>query len=114
MELRGGRVRGVILKKVISDVRFKGYVNHASRDEPQYFIASGKTDHVAIHTRYRKKRIRGRSRRATGVAPHAGRLDQTSVGAKVCENPELLTYDWVKTGVRSACTYPLVGKKRDH
>lgn len=44
-----GRVRGVILKKVVADVRFKGYVHHASRAKPQYFIASDKTDHVAIH-----------------------------------------------------------------
>ena len=44
-----GRVRGVILKKVVADVRFKGYVHHASRAEPQYFIASDKTEHVAIH-----------------------------------------------------------------
>jgi len=44
-----GRVRGVILKKVVSDVRFKGYVHHASRNDPQYFIQSDKTDHVAIH-----------------------------------------------------------------
>ena len=44
-----GRVRGVILKKVVVRVRFKGYVHHASRAEPQYFIASDKTDHVAIH-----------------------------------------------------------------
>jgi hypothetical protein len=34
---------------VVADVRFKGYVHHASRAEPQYFIASDKTDHVAIH-----------------------------------------------------------------
>ena len=44
-----GRVRGVIVKKVVSDVRFKGYVHHATRDEPQYFIKSDKTEHVAIH-----------------------------------------------------------------
>jgi len=44
-----GRVRGVILKKVSSDYRFKGYVHHASKDEPQYLIRSDKTDHVAIH-----------------------------------------------------------------
>jgi penicillin-binding protein-related factor A (putative recombinase) len=44
-----GRVRGVILRKVVSDVRFKGYVHHASKAEPQYFIASDKTDHLAIH-----------------------------------------------------------------
>jgi len=44
-----GRVRGVVLKKAISDTRFKGYVHHASKDEPQYLIQSDKTDHVAIH-----------------------------------------------------------------
>lgn len=44
-----GRVRGVVLQKIISDTRFKGYVHHASKDEPQYLIQSDKTDHVAIH-----------------------------------------------------------------
>lgn len=44
-----GLVRGVIIKKVVADVSFKGYVHHASKDEPQYFIQSDKTDHVAIH-----------------------------------------------------------------
>ena len=44
-----GKVRGVVLKRVVSDVRFKGYVRHASRAEPQYFIRSDKTDHVAVH-----------------------------------------------------------------
>jgi Hypervirulence associated proteins TUDOR domain len=44
-----GRVRGVIVKKVVGDVKFKGYVHHATKEEPQYFIKSDKTDHVAIH-----------------------------------------------------------------
>ena len=44
-----GKVRGVIFKKVVSDVRIKGYVHHASKEEPQYLIKSDKTDHVAIH-----------------------------------------------------------------
>jgi Hypervirulence associated proteins TUDOR domain len=44
-----GRVRGVIVMKVISNVRFKGYTHHASKDEPQYIIESDTTDHVAIH-----------------------------------------------------------------
>lgn len=61
-----GRVRGVILRKVVSDVRFKGYVHHASKAEPQYFIASDKTDHVAIHKgralRLINPRRRGRAR----------------------------------------------------
>ena len=44
-----GRVHGFIVKKVVSDVEFKGYIHHATREEPQYFIKSDKTDHVAIH-----------------------------------------------------------------
>ena len=44
-----GRVRGVVVKKVVSNVKFKGYMHHATKEEPQYFIKSDKTDHVAIH-----------------------------------------------------------------
>jgi Hypervirulence associated proteins TUDOR domain len=44
-----GRVRGIIVKKVVSDVKFKDYTHHATVKEPQYFIKSDKTDHVAIH-----------------------------------------------------------------
>jgi len=44
-----GRVRGTIMKKIVTDVKFKGYTHHASKEEPQYFIKSDKTDHVAIH-----------------------------------------------------------------
>jgi len=31
------------------DVDRKGYVHHASSDDPQYAIKSDKTDHVALH-----------------------------------------------------------------
>ncbi len=44
-----GRVRGTILKKVVSNIQVKGYVHHASRTHPQYLIKSLKTDHIAIH-----------------------------------------------------------------
>jgi len=44
-----GRVRETVMKRVVSDTRFKGYVHHASKDEPQYIIKSDKTDHIAIH-----------------------------------------------------------------
>jgi len=44
-----GRVSGVIIKKITSDTRFKGYLHHASRETPQYLIKSDKTEHVAIH-----------------------------------------------------------------
>jgi hypothetical protein len=61
-----GRVRGVILKKVVCDVRFKGYLHHASKAEPQYFIKSDKTDHVAIHKgralRLMSRPVQGRAR----------------------------------------------------
>ena len=44
-----GRVRGVIVKKIVSDLTVEGYVHHASKDNPQYLIQSDKTDHRAIH-----------------------------------------------------------------
>ena len=44
-----GQVRGIIIEKVTSDTNYKGYVHHASVKEPQYFIKSDKTDHVALH-----------------------------------------------------------------
>jgi hypothetical protein len=30
-------------------VNYKGYVHHASREDPQYEIKSDKTEHVALH-----------------------------------------------------------------
>ncbi|HKQ87755.1 MAG TPA: DUF2945 domain-containing protein [Candidatus Acidoferrales bacterium] len=53
-----GRVRGVIVKKVVSDTTIKGYVHHASKDDPQYIIKSDKTTHLAIHKGRALKRIR--------------------------------------------------------
>ena len=44
-----GRVRGRILRVHTKDVDYKGYVHHASSDDPQYEIKSDKTDHVALH-----------------------------------------------------------------
>jgi hypothetical protein len=35
-----GRVRGVIVKKLVSNIRLYGYVHHASNAEPQYVINS--------------------------------------------------------------------------
>jgi hypothetical protein len=29
-----GRVRGTVVKKVVSDVKFKGYTHHATKKEP--------------------------------------------------------------------------------
>lgn len=44
-----GTVSGVITKKHTKDVQFKGRTRHCSQDEPQYEIASDKTDHIAMH-----------------------------------------------------------------
>jgi hypothetical protein len=44
-----GRVRGTILRVHNKDVNYKGYVHHASPEDPQYEIKSDKTDHVALH-----------------------------------------------------------------
>jgi hypothetical protein len=52
-----GRVRGKIVKIHRRNVNYKGYVHHATRDEPQYKIKSDKTDHVALHKAAMLKRI---------------------------------------------------------
>ncbi|MDA9474874.1 MULTISPECIES: hypervirulence associated TUDOR domain-containing protein [Bradyrhizobium] len=44
-----GRVRGHILRVHTAEVDYKGYVHHATPDDPQYEIRSDKTDHVALH-----------------------------------------------------------------
>ena len=52
-----GHVSGRIVKVHRKDVNYKGYVHHASKDEPQYEIKSDKTDHVALHKGTALKRI---------------------------------------------------------
>jgi len=44
-----GRVSGRIVKVHTENVSYKGYVHHASKEEPQYEIKSDKTDHIALH-----------------------------------------------------------------
>jgi len=44
-----GRVSGVIIAVHTSKVVWKGYVHHATREDPQYEIKSDKTDHIALH-----------------------------------------------------------------
>jgi hypothetical protein len=44
-----GKVRGTIKKIVTSEIKFKNYTVHASKEEPQYLIQSDKTDHMAMH-----------------------------------------------------------------
>lgn len=52
-----GQVRGTIKKKVTSEIQFKGYTVHASKQEPQYLIESDRTDHLAMHKGSALKRI---------------------------------------------------------
>ena len=53
-----GRVSGRIIRVHTKDVDWKGYVHHATRDDPQYEIKSDKTDHIALHKGTALKRVR--------------------------------------------------------
>jgi hypothetical protein len=53
-----GRVSGRITRVYRSDVNYKGYIHHASEDDPQYEIQSDKTDHVALHKGGALRRLR--------------------------------------------------------
>ena len=44
-----GHVSGRIVEVHTENVNYKGYVHHASKEEPQYEIKSDKTDHIALH-----------------------------------------------------------------
>jgi hypothetical protein len=53
-----GIVSGKILKVHRKNVNYKGYIHHATKDDPQYEIKSDKTDHVAMHKERALTRIR--------------------------------------------------------
>ena len=57
-----GHVQGTIKKKVTSAIKFKTYVVHASKEEPQYLIKSDKTDHMAMHKGAALTKISSRTR----------------------------------------------------
>ncbi len=44
-----GRVSGTIIAVHTQDLDWKGYIHHATAEDPQYEIKSDKTDHVALH-----------------------------------------------------------------
>ena len=44
-----GHVSGTIIAVHTSDFDYKGYVHHASPDDPQYEIKSDRSDHIAAH-----------------------------------------------------------------
>ena len=54
-----GHVTGKIIKVHKKNVDHKGYTHHASEGDPQYEIASDKTDHVAMHKGTALKKIKG-------------------------------------------------------
>ena len=53
-----GRVSGRIVQAHTRDVNYKGYVHHASEDDPQYEIKSDETDHIALHKGRVLRRLR--------------------------------------------------------
>ena len=53
-----GRVSGRIVQVHTRDVNYKGYVHHASEDDPQYEIKSDETDHIALHKGRVLRRLR--------------------------------------------------------
>ena len=56
-----GYVSGRIVKVHKKNVNYKGYVHHASKEEPQYEIKSDKTDHIAMHKTAALRLLRRRS-----------------------------------------------------
>jgi hypothetical protein len=52
-----GRVSGRIIRVHEQDFDYKGYRRHASREAPQYEIASDRTDHIAAHKEQALTRI---------------------------------------------------------
>jgi len=44
-----GRVSGRIIAVHTRDLDWKGYIHHATAEDPQYEIKSDKTDHIALH-----------------------------------------------------------------
>jgi Hypervirulence associated proteins TUDOR domain len=67
-----GRVSGDIIKKITSDMKFKGYVHHASREAPQYLMKSDKTEHVAIHKGTALRLIPTRARKSARTTAATG------------------------------------------
>jgi hypothetical protein len=53
-----GHVSGRVVKVHTKNVNYKGYVHHASKDDPQYEIKSDKTDHIALHKKAALKLLR--------------------------------------------------------
>lgn len=57
-----GRVSGTIIAVHTQDFRYKGYVHHASKNDPQYEIKSDKSDHIAAHKGGALKHLGGKDK----------------------------------------------------
>ena len=66
-----GWVTGRIVRVHTKNVNYKGYIHHASPDDPQFEIKSDKTDHLAIHKGSALKKIR-MSKRAGDLSGRRG------------------------------------------
>lgn len=44
-----GHVSGTVITIHTADFNYKGYMHHASQEDPQYEIKSDKSDHIAAH-----------------------------------------------------------------
>lgn len=53
-----GWVSGHIVRVHTKNVNYKGYVHHASVDDPQYEIKSDRTDHIAMHKGKALRRVK--------------------------------------------------------
>jgi hypothetical protein len=53
-----GRVSGRVIKVHRTDFNYKGYIHHATDDDPQYEIKSDKTDHKAADKGKALRKIR--------------------------------------------------------
>jgi len=66
-----GYVRGRIVRRVTSVIKFKTYAVHASKEEPQYLIKSDKTDHMAMHKGSALKKIGKKNSTSEKPLPHS-------------------------------------------
>ena len=62
-----GRVSGLIIMKITSDMKFKGYTHHASKEAPQYLIKSDKTEHIAIHKGAALRKVSAKARKSSRI-----------------------------------------------
>jgi hypothetical protein len=53
-----GHVSGTIVRIHKKNIEYRGYTHHASPEEPQYEIKSGKTDHIAMHKSRALKKVK--------------------------------------------------------